>query len=183
VLDYEGRAIDPLCLRILELSPAYRADRPSLPDLAPLYEVEAAFGAALCVRAEVLRRVGLFDPLFFTYHEEGDFFQRALYHGVRTAVVTDSRINHWHTGVRPAAVSFRSRVFMARNSGLARLKNPRRSFARNVGLHLGAVAKGLARGGWKRRALLLAVQPWLAVLIPVILAKRRRERGGGCYLE
>jgi GT2 family glycosyltransferase len=183
VLDYEGRAIDPLCLRILELSAAYRARRPSLHELEALYEVEAAFGAALCVRADVFRRVGLFDPLFFTYHEEGDFFQRTLYHGVRTAVVTGSRINHWHTGVRPAALSLRSRVFMARNAGLARLKNPRRSFMRNVGLHASAVAKALARPGWKRRALLLAVQPWLALLIPVILAKRRRERNGGCYLE
>ena len=105
VLDYEGRAIDPLCLRILALSPAYRARRPPLAALEPLYEVGAAFAAALCVRAEVLRRVGLFDPLFFTYHEEGDFFQRARYHGVRTAVVTQSRIHHWHTGVRPDAYS------------------------------------------------------------------------------
>jgi GT2 family glycosyltransferase len=183
VLDYEGREIDPLCLRILALSPAYRRHRPPLAALEPLYEVGAAFAAALCVRAEVLRRVGLFDPLFFTYHEEGDFFQRARYHGVRTAVVTQSRIHHWHTGVRPDALSLKSRVLMARNSGLVRLKDPARSFPASLGAHARAVARGLARPGWKRRLLLLAVQPWVAALVPAILVKRRRERRGGTYVD
>jgi GT2 family glycosyltransferase len=182
VLDYEGRAIDPLCLRILALSAAYRATRPSLDALAPFYEVEGAFAAALCVRAAVFRRVGLFDPLFFTYHEEGDFFQRARYHGVRTAVITASRIQHWHTGVRPDAVSLRSRLFMARNSGLVRLKNPHRAFPVNVVAHLRALGAALARPGWRRRLLVLAVQPWLLALLPTILARRRRERRGGTYL-
>jgi len=183
VLDYEGGAIDRLCLRILALNPDYRARRPALDALAPLYEVAGAFGAALLVRASVFRAVGLFDPLFFAYHEEGDFFQRARYHGVRTAVVTGSRIRHWHTGVQPGAASLRSRVLMARNSGLVRLKDPARPFATNLALHLRALGAGLARPGWKRRLLLLGVQPWVAALLPVLLAKRRRERRGACYLE
>src|SRR5260370_35622152 len=101
-----------------------------------VYKVGSALAAALCVLAEVLRRVGLFDPLFFTYHEEGDFFQRARYHGVRTLMVTGSRINHWHTGVRQTAVSLKTRVIMARNSGLLQLKNPARSFTGIVAVHL-----------------------------------------------
>jgi GT2 family glycosyltransferase len=186
--DYSGKELDPLCLRILNLNEEYRRARPAPDKMKLLYEVPAAFGAALLIRREVFLKVGLFDPLFFAYHEEGDFFQRAIYHGFRTTVVTTSRINHWHTSQHPDQISLRARYLVVRNRGLAMLKDPRRNFADNLKAHFSAWFRSLAESarspsGWRRIPLLIAVECWLLAALPVILYKRHRERRGPCYLE
>jgi len=52
-------------------------------------------GAALFVRLEVFTKVGLLDPLFFMYWEEGDFLERCKRNGYRAVYLpTRARVLH-----------------------------------------------------------------------------------------
>jgi GT2 family glycosyltransferase len=47
----------------------------------------------------VLERVGLFDPIYFSFYEELDYCRRARFQGFETALVTDCLIHHHRGGV------------------------------------------------------------------------------------
>ncbi|HRY82528.1 MAG TPA: glycosyltransferase family 2 protein [Candidatus Moranbacteria bacterium] len=51
-------------------------------------------GCAMLIRAEVFRRIGLFDEKYFLYWEDADFSFRAKKEGYRLAVCLKSRILH-----------------------------------------------------------------------------------------
>ncbi|GAA2848299.1 hypothetical protein GCM10010517_05550 [Streptosporangium fragile] len=51
-------------------------------------------GAAFFVRAEVLRRVGLFDEVYGTYYEEVDLCRRVRWAGWRVALLLDLHLRH-----------------------------------------------------------------------------------------
>ncbi|MCG6497018.1 glycosyltransferase family 2 protein [Kitasatospora sp. A2-31] len=70
-------------------------------------------GAALFVRAEVLRTLGLFDRVFHTYYEETDLCRRARWAGWRVALNLDLGIQHYGGGGTGAS-TYR-RVQMRRN--------------------------------------------------------------------
>ncbi len=57
-------------------------------------EVEIAVGCAMLIRAEALRRVGLFDEAYFAYHEDVDWCLRARQAGYHHFFEPYSRVFH-----------------------------------------------------------------------------------------
>lgn len=58
------------------------------------YEIRGINAAAWMLRADVFRRVGGFDPLFFMYGEDDDLIERFAHHRLRTALLPAARIVH-----------------------------------------------------------------------------------------
>jgi GT2 family glycosyltransferase len=55
-----------------------------------IYNVYFVMAAFWLVSAECLKKVGLFDPIFFHYGEDGDYLSRVRYHGFKIGVVMNS---------------------------------------------------------------------------------------------
>jgi GT2 family glycosyltransferase len=70
------------------------------------YPIRGVNAAAWMVRAEVFRRVGGFDPLFFMYGEDDDLIERFAHHGLRTALLPAARIVHLRAKASSAAPSW-----------------------------------------------------------------------------
>ncbi len=60
----------------------------------PFYEVNFVNAAAWLINISCIRKVGLFDPIFYHYGEDGNFASRCHYFGFKTLLVMNSRI--WH---------------------------------------------------------------------------------------
>jgi GT2 family glycosyltransferase len=75
-------------------SPAGPADGRALGTLEHAY----VQGSAFFCRTEVLRRVGLFDPVYHTYYEETDLCRRVRWAGGRVALLLDASIEHYGGG-------------------------------------------------------------------------------------
>jgi len=69
------------------------------------YSVSMVSGACFAVRADVVREVGLFDPIFHMYGEDNEWMERVRAAGFGVGLVPDARIGHAHgnTGARGAA--------------------------------------------------------------------------------
>lgn len=82
---------------------------------APVVPVDIVNGCCMMVRADVFRRIGMFDETFFIVHEESDFCLRALRAGFGCAVVGRTLV--WHKGSSAFVRSGRQlqRYFDARN--------------------------------------------------------------------
>lgn len=65
-----------------------------------LYPVANVNAAAWLLRKEIIEKVGLFDPLFHMYGEDGNYTHRVNYYGYGTGLVTSSKIYH-DRGNRP----------------------------------------------------------------------------------
>ena len=186
--DYEGKSIDSVFLRMLDYHDVFKMDRANSSALHRIHEVPKTFGAAMFFRKETFLRVGLFDPLFFIYSEEVDFFQRAQYHGIKTAVVTTSKINHWHVSSHPEKTDvLRISYFAYRNGYMAILKDPRQHFLANVRRWIGTLFQDLREdcSSWKGlfyAPFRLLLQTWLIVYMPLIAYKRSQEKKKACYL-
>ena len=57
---------------------------------ATIYNVYFAMAAFWLISTACLRKVGLFDPIFFHYGEDGDYLSRVRYHGFKIGVVMNS---------------------------------------------------------------------------------------------
>ncbi|MDB5152504.1 MAG: putative glycosyltransferase [Mucilaginibacter sp.] len=55
-----------------------------------IYNVYFVMAAFWLVSAACLKKVGLFDPIFFHYGEDGDYLSRVRYHGFKIGVDMDS---------------------------------------------------------------------------------------------
>jgi GT2 family glycosyltransferase len=102
VLDRFGRAFD----RDFE-APVAGLRRPDGP-------VEGVTGGAALLRAEALRRIGLFDPGYFAYYEDVDLSFRAAAASVKAWYVADARAVHGF-GRSFGTDSPRRRQLLARN--------------------------------------------------------------------
>ena len=186
--DYQGKNIDPLFLRILNQNSEFKKDYRSKSQLEKVYEVPDTFGGAMFFRREVFLKVGLFDPLFFAYSEEIDFFQRAAFHGIRVAVVTTSKVNHWHTSLHSRKGNLYKIDYLAtRNKYLAMLKDPRSSLLRNWISSLGHMQQDILRNLYSLKGILkifltIYVQLWMIIYLPLIIHKRFWEKKRPCYL-
>ena len=58
------------------------------------YETEYITGCAMLIKAEVFKKIGLFDENFFLYWEDADFSVRAKRDGFKNIVVSSSWIYH-----------------------------------------------------------------------------------------
>ncbi len=57
-------------------------------------EVFAVLGTAIMIRAELLEKIGSFDPTFYAYFDEPDFCWRAWLSGYKTVFVPQSIVYH-----------------------------------------------------------------------------------------
>lgn len=117
-----------------------------LGQIKPHYTIRGINAAAWMVRADVFRRVGGFDPLYFMYGEDDDLIQRFEHHGIRTALLPQARIVHLRAKApRPAQTwwqTTRARSERFRSELLVDLKQPR---ARLAGRVSRLVADGVIR--------------------------------------
>ena len=58
------------------------------------YDVSFVMAAFWLISAECLKKVGVFDPIFFHYGEDGDYLSRVRFHGFKIGVVMDSIAYH-----------------------------------------------------------------------------------------
>ena len=62
--------------------------------LADIYEAKFVNAAAWLIPLNCLKKVGLFDTLFFFYGEDSNYLQRVQYHGFKTGITTVCTICH-----------------------------------------------------------------------------------------
>ena len=62
--------------------------------LNSVYPVPFVNAAAWLLPVSTLKRIGGFDPIFFHYGEDDNYCQRALFHSLKTGVVTNAFIRH-----------------------------------------------------------------------------------------
>ena len=152
------------------------------PGPEPPFEVFSAKGAALLIRAEVLRRVGAFDPDFFAYLEDSDLSWRIWLNGWRILCVPASVV--FHRGGATASKlpgefvtfhSFKNRLCML----LKNLSWPAacRIIPVHLVLTLGLIAMELTRGRAGAARAVGASLIWNARHLKQTLAKRRLVQG------
>ena len=59
-----------------------------------IHDVSFVMAAFWLISADCLMKVGLFDPIFFHYGEDGDYLSRVRFHGLKIGVVMDSIAYH-----------------------------------------------------------------------------------------
>lgn len=138
-------------------------------------------GAALFVRAEVLRSLGLFDRVFHTYYEETDLCRRARWAGWRVALNLDLGIQHYGGGGTGASTY--KRVQMRRNRYYFLLTDITWTWPAILSLAGRWLRQDLAGHsvggnttpvrGWAETA---AAAWWLLRLAPTIARRRRAHR-------
>ena len=148
------------------------------PPPEPPFEIFGAKGAAMIIRASVLREVGGFDPDFFAYLEDSDLSWRIWLGGWRVLCVPESVVYHrgGATASRlPSAFvtfhSFKNRTCML----LKNLSTPAawRILPVHLALNLGLIAMELIRGrGGAARAVASALN-WNRRHLRATLRKRR----------
>jgi GT2 family glycosyltransferase len=100
--------------------------------------VEWVEGACFAVKRAVFAKIGLLDPIYFSFFEEIDFCRRASCAGYKVALVPRSRIHHYRGGsweINPA--SKRRRDYLCdRSQFIYNLTDPRGSLIQNIFLYL-----------------------------------------------
>jgi hypothetical protein len=76
-------------------------------------DVDWLVGACLCLRAEAMRQVGLFDERFFMYSEETDLCRRLKTAGWRVRYVPQAEVWHLEGGSSRADLAARDQRFQA----------------------------------------------------------------------
>ncbi|HVS85873.1 MAG TPA: glycosyltransferase family 2 protein [Gaiellaceae bacterium] len=112
-----------------------------------------AVGAALLLRWEALREVGLFDERFFLYAEEADWQRRATQHGWRSAVV--EQVTATHDGAATSSDPHRRELIFhtAHELYIRKWFGSSGWQLYRAAVVLGAVARaGVLRGGRRRSA-------------------------------
>lgn len=109
-MTYDGSKADPAFEKLLNSNKLFQDDVRLNRILKNSYEVDTIIGSAILFRVATLETIGLFDPLYFLYHEEGDLCRRARYHGFQIHFVPRALIFHWHTQLRPKKMSFKAKV-------------------------------------------------------------------------
>jgi len=95
-----------------------------------IYDVSFVMAAFWLISADCLKRVGVFDPIFFHYGEDGDYLSRVRFHGFKIGVVMDSVAYHDR---QERAVPEMQQLKSFYASQLASLTNINRSLAFCVG--------------------------------------------------
>lgn len=60
-------------------------------------EIPYASGAAFLIRADIVKKIGLFDPYYVAYHEDTDLSLRVKQLGYRVVLCPESRVAHKYT--------------------------------------------------------------------------------------
>lgn len=62
--------------------------------LKPSYETGEVCAACWLMPVQMLKEIGGFNPLFFQYGEDNNYYTRLVYHGRKVIIVPDARV--WH---------------------------------------------------------------------------------------
>ena len=62
--------------------------------LAPCYETGEICAACWLMPVALIRKIGGFNPLFFHYSEDNNYYHRMVYHGVKTLLVPNTFMYH-----------------------------------------------------------------------------------------
>ena len=81
-----------------------------------IYHTNFIQAASWMIRVDVIKRVGLFNPLFFHYGEDNEYLHRLKYHGFKVGVIVNCSVVHLSnplniTHLRNYDVYHRNRVF------------------------------------------------------------------------
>lgn len=95
-------------------------------------EVDAVIGASMLFRAMVIEAIGGFDPIYFLYHEEGDFCRRAKYHGFQIHIIPKAIVYHKHIQLFPKEMTFKAKFSSTYGYYIYILKNPFLPFHQNL---------------------------------------------------
>ena len=63
-------------------------------ELAPCYESGEICAACWLMPVSLIKKIGGFNPLFFHYSEDNNYYHRMVYHGVKTLLVPDAHMYH-----------------------------------------------------------------------------------------
>ncbi len=176
-LNGDGSQIDYLFSRHLARSsnPSYTQLLSDLykGHLAEVYPVSFVNAAAWLLSRECLTQVGGFDPLFFMYGEDADYYRRATFHGFKVGLVPSATIFHERGGESVSAGSgserLRKAIARQRTYLISQLKAPSGSFASHLAYWIGGtpirILQSLAAGNVADAAIL-----WMAgiTLIPYL---------------
>jgi len=179
--EYYSNNPDPHFLkRMLSYNEEFRENY-NAKKLKRIYEHSYSFGSAIFIKQEVFYKVGLFDPLYFAYHEEGDFFRRCIFHGYKMALVTSSEIKHWHTAIHPKSMSFKRKYLSYRNIFIAILKNPNEPFIQNMLDWVRTAIKMLLKElknirGLITMPMIFFIHFRIFILLPIIVRRRNIEK-------
>jgi GT2 family glycosyltransferase len=89
-------------------------------------------GSCLFLRAEVIRSVGIFNPLFEMYYEEIDLCRRAKIAGYRVGVCTDSRYYHYSSRNVTGKALRKRNLRISRSQFIFILTNPELDWRNNI---------------------------------------------------
>jgi GT2 family glycosyltransferase len=177
--DYEGRGLDPAFRRTLTFLPEAADGLATGRWPQGFYLSDMATGAAILLRRRTLERIGAFDPAYFAYHEEADFYNRVLASGGEILLVPASRVFHWHT-LRRGRLGPKLAWINVRNFYRLLLKDPRRTFLENIRAAAGAWREEMKACIRQRRVLRLLLHGAIGLLdlpprLPAIFRRRARE--------
>lgn len=144
-------------------------------DFAPVTDIGYASGAAMMVRASVIRDLGAWDPDFFLYHEDMEWSLRVrVLRGLRVVLVRDSIFYHAYDFSR----SITKYYWMERNRFAVwlmylRLRTWVLIFPMLLVMEIGQFAFAIARGWWREKVKVYVYWSKIAHW-RLWLAKRRR---------
>lgn len=137
-------------------------------------------GAALFARADMLRRIGIFDEMYHSFYEETDLCRRARVAGWRVALLADLGI--YHRGAGGGASTYR-RLQMMRNKYYFLLTDIDLAWRDAAAVAAGWLRRDLAGNGVgghssRPRAWLEVARSalWLASRLTTVLIRRRSQR-------
>ena len=94
-LNGDGTRIDELFRYSLRQSVNLMADDLLIRyQLSPSYESAEICAACWFMPVALIRKIGGFNPLFFHYSEDNNYYHRMVYHGVKTLLVPDAHMYH-----------------------------------------------------------------------------------------
>lgn len=97
-------------------------DQPDTGQFNVLEEVDYVIGAAVLVRANLLKEIGLLDPDFFLYREDVDWCLRARHLGYRIVYVPEAKVWHRSSHLRENELP-RITYYLTRNSLMLLVKH------------------------------------------------------------
>lgn len=184
--NYEGTALDKHFENLINQNSEFQKNYKSN-NLKSIYEVPWVIGASMLIKREVCEKVGLFDPIYFCYHEEADLCRRTRYYGFKIGIVTKSKVYHWHRLVHKGNKKNKKLTYLFyRNMGISMLKDPFNSFYTNLKSYfVWGGAKNIIKAIYKDTgSILMAIfmQMWIVIHLPLIFYKRYKEKRTACYL-
>lgn len=183
--NYEGSALDKNFGVLINKNKHFQVHHKRT-KLDTLYEVPRIIGSAMLMKRKLCEKIGLFDPIYFCYHEETDLCRRAKYHGFRIGIVTSSKVYHWHRLIQEGAKDKKLSYLFHKNLAIYSLKDPFNSFYLNLKSYfIWGGAKNIVRSTYRDTGSVVKTilgQVWIISHLPIIFYKRYKEKKIACYL-